>query len=387
MSFANFVKSSYTALSIISQIGPGELVPSLAPHKVDSPTLKPNQVRVEVKGTSVNIDDVHFPEGTFFGAIGLGHKPSLRDPYTPGIDFSGIVTEVGSKVTEFKVNDRVFGLTDPGRGAWGEECVTKTEFCFPMPDHWSWEDGAGIGMSATVVAGLLNTAGDIKGKECLVIGASGGNGGLLVKALLDGGAKVTGVCSDRNREALEAMGVTVVDYTKAPLGEQLKPGAFDLGFDCVGGEENQKACDAAIKNGKYMTIVGPQKYNGDEKHDFRQVGSLLGKISLNYAVSRLKGGPEYHFVAPLQPDKQVIMDKIVNRDLKPSVDRIVDLSDIEGVKEGIEHVESHRAKGKVLLRMDSQFGNMTVDDQNVSGEEREERSFGDAVMNFFSSLN
>ena len=55
-----------------------------------------SQVLILVKASGVNPIDTHFREGEIF-------PPSL--PFTPGLDSAGVVEEVGSGVTKFKVKD------------------------------------------------------------------------------------------------------------------------------------------------------------------------------------------------------------------------------------------------------------------------------------------
>ena len=57
-----------------------------------------SQVLIRVKASGVNPVDTYIRNGTAM-------KPAL--PYTPGMDSAGVVEEVGSGVTKFKVKDKL----------------------------------------------------------------------------------------------------------------------------------------------------------------------------------------------------------------------------------------------------------------------------------------
>lgn len=70
--------------------------------QLDSPT----SVRVQVKATSLNY-------ANYLQILGkYQEKPPL--PFIPGSDYSGIVDAVGSKVTKFRVGDRVCSFAGDG---------------------------------------------------------------------------------------------------------------------------------------------------------------------------------------------------------------------------------------------------------------------------------
>ena len=89
-----------------------------------------HDVLIKVHYSSINIDDLHVAEGSFYGGIPVGPKPSEKNHVIPGTDFSGIVEKIGSKVKRFKVGDQVFGIHSPTRrdGPWAEFCCTNENY-------------------------------------------------------------------------------------------------------------------------------------------------------------------------------------------------------------------------------------------------------------------
>jgi NADPH:quinone reductase-like Zn-dependent oxidoreductase len=61
-----------------------------------------------------------------------GVLPALPPPWVPGNEGTGIVSAVGSEVTEVKVGDRV--VLPPLSGSWREQLVVPADGLFPLPD-------------------------------------------------------------------------------------------------------------------------------------------------------------------------------------------------------------------------------------------------------------
>lgn len=91
-----------------------------------------------------------------------------------GVEGSGIVSEVGSTVTDLKVGDRVMFLVP-------DCCSTRSRIaaqrCVKLPPRISWEEGATIPcVYATVIHSLLDVGGLRKGQSVLIHSACGGIG-------------------------------------------------------------------------------------------------------------------------------------------------------------------------------------------------------------------
>ena len=71
------------------------------------PVAGPGEVVVDIHAASVNAADYKV-------RLGGGGYSNLKFPHILGRDFSGVVSAVGPGVTDLKVGDAVFGVTDPG---------------------------------------------------------------------------------------------------------------------------------------------------------------------------------------------------------------------------------------------------------------------------------
>jgi NADPH:quinone reductase-like Zn-dependent oxidoreductase len=139
----------------------------------------------------------------------------LRKPKNPGLgtDVAGTVEAVGSKVTEFKPGDEVFGVSP---GSFAEyTCNGASKFAL-KPANVSFEVAAAVPVAAfTALQGLLDNGQIRAGQKVLIAGASGGVGTFAVQIAKSYGAEVTAVCSTRNLDMARAIGADhVIDYTQ-----------------------------------------------------------------------------------------------------------------------------------------------------------------------------
>lgn len=74
-----------------------------------TPTIRPNDLLIAVKAASVNPVDFKIRAGK------LKQIRAYEFPLTLGNDLSGVVAEVGSAVTKFKVGDEVYARVDKDR--------------------------------------------------------------------------------------------------------------------------------------------------------------------------------------------------------------------------------------------------------------------------------
>lgn len=70
------------------------------------PLNSPTSVRVQIKATSLNY-------ANYLQILGK-YQEKLPLPFVPGSDYSGVVVAVGSKVSKFRVGDRVCSFAGDG---------------------------------------------------------------------------------------------------------------------------------------------------------------------------------------------------------------------------------------------------------------------------------
>src|SRR5262249_47622105 len=96
--------------------------------EVPDPTAGPGEVVVDVHAASINPADYKVRLG------GPGHN--LKFPYILGRDFSGVVSALGTGVSDLAVGDAVFGVTDQGiEGCYAEKLAIKVAIIAKNPQR------------------------------------------------------------------------------------------------------------------------------------------------------------------------------------------------------------------------------------------------------------
>ncbi|EKX38138.1 hypothetical protein GUITHDRAFT_77483 [Guillardia theta CCMP2712] len=130
------------------------------------------QSSVQVKAIGLNFADI-------FACQGL-YSATPTGSFVPGLEFSGIIVEVGADVKERdgwrpKAGERVMGVTR--FGGYTTHLLTRSCFVRPIPSDWSYEEGAGfLCTSLTAWYGLVHLGGLKKDQHVLVHSAAGGVG-------------------------------------------------------------------------------------------------------------------------------------------------------------------------------------------------------------------
>lgn len=327
---------------------------------LDPSNLKPDQLLINVKASSMNVDDLHLAEGVFLGGMpGMQtNEPSDMTPLILGSDFAGVIVAVGSKVGDsFQVGQRVCGLNKRmfgEDGTWAEYTVAGKDHVVSIPDHISFVEAAALVMPLHVIHGLIEAAKLEDGKRVLVVGASGGIGSTLVPILrhLYPKLDIVGVCGSKNVAFVKELGATsTVDYSKGPIEDELGKSTFDVVFDIVGGVESHSTGKALLKpKGRYVTPVGPIAWIGDKKLTFGEKMFFVLTILGNTIKNILPGShSSYHMVAPVELSG-TFFALMFDTNVRAHISQTVEFENKELVK-AIELVQSHRARGKVILKI------------------------------------
>ncbi len=121
------------------------------------PTPRDDQVLVEVHAAGINPRDWQLCQGTYAFGFLVGRPPTV-----PGSDVSGVVVDVGAKVTQFAPGDAVFGMQSHlGRmGGYAEYVAIKATCLARKPGTVSHVDAAAAPVAAlTAYQALIDSPG------------------------------------------------------------------------------------------------------------------------------------------------------------------------------------------------------------------------------------
>jgi NADPH:quinone reductase len=221
--------------------------------EIPQPQPGPGEALVRVRAAGVNYADVYFRNG----AAGI----PIPFPYTLGMEGAGTVEAIADGVSDVKVGDRVAYSTRQ-LGSYAEYHAVKAPALAPLPQDFSFEDGAAAILQGTTAHYLLHEFYPIKrGSTVLVHAAAGGMGLLLVQWLKHLGAVAIGTVSTEEKAKIaRAAGADhVILYTQLDFAEEAKKltggKGVDYIIDGVGKTTFTKNLDALRVRG-WATIFG-----------------------------------------------------------------------------------------------------------------------------------
>ncbi|MGZ3458721.1 MAG: NAD(P)-dependent alcohol dehydrogenase [Archangium sp.] len=304
--------------------------------EVEKPAVRANGVLVRVQGAAANPADWHFMRGEpYFMRLMFGLRAPKRNAF--GVDFSGVVEEVGQGGTAFKSGDEVFGMCD---GAFAEYlCAPESEIAL-KPKSLGSDLAAAVPLAGLTALQGLRDCGQLRsGQRVLIIGASGGVGTFAVQIAKHLGAHVTGVCSTKNLELVRSLGADeVIDYTQQDFAEG--SAKYDVIFQ-LGGMHSPSHCRRALTPRGRLVLS-----SGDS--DGVWIGPMdriLKAVALSPFVSQALAVLD---VKRSKADLETLAELIDAGKLEPVIDRMYSLDE---VPEAVRYVEQGHTRGKVLVRI------------------------------------
>jgi NADPH:quinone reductase len=264
-------------------------------------------------------------------------------PFIPGAEGAGIVESVGKGVTSVKPLDRVAFTGVPG--AYAEFVLADADRLIPLPDDFSFEQGAAFPLQGMTAHYLIHEFRKPKtGDFVLIHAAAGGVGGLLVQWAHHLGATVIGTVSSDEKawSAREAGADHVVVYTRqnfASETEKITNGhGADLIIDGVGKSTFAGDLEAVAVHG-HIVIFGAASGAADP---------ISPNALMPRAVS-LSGGSLQNFIVRREDLMRRANDVIAGiREgwLKLKIETVLPLA--ETVK-AHELLENRKTQGKLVL--------------------------------------
>jgi alcohol dehydrogenase len=218
------------------------------------PTVSSGKVLVIIKAAGVNPADWKIREG------GLQQIISLQFPSTLGMDFSGVIKQVGEGIShsDFNQGDEVYGqagVISGGSGAFAEMALANTESIAHKPKRLSHAEAAGlplVGVSAWKA--LVENIGLSKDQKILIHGGAGGIGSIAIQLAKYLGADVATTVSTNDKQFVQELGAgQAIDYKTQNFEDILHD--YDAVFDTVGGETYRRSFKVLKKGGVIVSML------------------------------------------------------------------------------------------------------------------------------------
>ena len=225
-------------------------------EEADRPVAGPEQVVVQVAGTSFNPVDAAIRAGL------LQQVFPVAFPHVPNFDVAGVITEVGEGVSGWSVGDPVVAflpMTAPGAAA--EYVAAPAQALAAAPRTVELADAAALPSTGLAAwQSLFEHAGLKAGHGVLINGAGGAVGGYAVQLAVQAGATVTATASARSLDRIRSYGADrIVDYTATPVLQAVAGQRFDavLNLAPTSPEETAQLVGLVADGGAFVSTTTP----------------------------------------------------------------------------------------------------------------------------------
>lgn len=307
-------------------------------------------ILVDIRYCGVCHSDIHFIKGDY-------GEPKF--PLVPGHEITGIVTQIGSGVSKFKVGDRVgigciysscgkctncdngeehlcnegmmftYGDPDPEsptgmtQGGYSINYVINENYVIKIPDNISLEHAAPLLCAGITTYSPMMRHRIRSGDKIGVIGI-GGLGHIAIKLAISFGAEVYAFTTSKEKvESIKKMGVKEVICVDSP--DKLAPyeGMMDYAICTIPYEFDLSLYASIVRPYGYFTLIGmPSGDFADKVNNF-----ALACSRVNYAASFIGGIPEtqevlnYCAEKNIHPNIQIITPEEINTAWQNVIDK------------------------------------------------------------------
>jgi putative PIG3 family NAD(P)H quinone oxidoreductase len=320
----------------------------LREREMPTPEPGPGEIRVRVAAVGLNRADLLQRRGQY-------PAPAGAPANIPGLEYAGVVDDVGAGATRWRPGDRVMGII--GGGAYAEAVVVDEREALPVPVSLSLEEAAAIPEAFLTAHDALFTQLRLGAGEALLIHAVGSGVGLAALQLARAAeARTFGTSrSAWKLERARELGLEVGIETGGEAGGDASAGgSFDevvrretggagvaAILDLVGGTYLAGNLRALATRGRVVVVglVAGRRAELD-------LGLLLSKrLTLIGTVLRSRSLEEK--VAVTEAFRASALPLFEDGRLRPVVDRVFPFAEVGAAQ---AYMEENRNFGKVVLR-------------------------------------
>jgi len=285
---------------------------------IEKSTPKDNEVLIKNYASAMQALDITFRSGR---------------KVLSGLDYSGEIVSIGSKVTNFKAGDQVYSIAKSGAACAEYLSVSSTKDIAIKPTNMNFQEAAAVvGGAIPSLAALKDLAKIQSGQKVLINGASGGLGTFAVQIAKNVyNTEVTGVYGTSNLNMVKELGADfVIDYTKENFTK--KGQMYDVIFDAVGKNTFSNCKNSLTKNGIYVTV----DFYNPKMH-------LIQMITSKFTGKKIKSGMLGNF-----DDLNLLRNLIEEGKIKSVIDKVYPLDQIADAH---QHYETGHAKGRIVIEI------------------------------------
>jgi len=238
------------------------------------PSIGPGRVRIRVRAAGINFADLMARQGIYPDA------PDL--PSVLGYEVAGEVDELGEGVEAVSTGDKVACWCR--FGGYAEYVSAHERDLTPLPDGWSFEEGAAFPVVYGTAYAALISFGNLRGGERLLIQAAAGGVGIAatqIGKLL--GAEIYGTASGSKHDAIRELGVQhPIDYRDKDFADEVRRIAgeerpLDLIVDGIGAR-SWKQGYGLLRPGGRLVMTGAASFVSGEKRNLPKAAANFARV-------------------------------------------------------------------------------------------------------------
>jgi tumor protein p53-inducible protein 3 len=308
--------------------------------QADDPVMTEDGLLVQVKATALNRADLLQKRGMY--------PPPKGESTIIGLEMSGVIEKVGSKVEGWKPGDRVFALL-PG-GGYAQRVSIPAGMAMKIPDHFSFEEAAAIPEVFLTAYLNLFVLGDLKpGQTVLIHAGASGVGTAAIQLVREAGATsiITAGSEEKRSTCLQLGARTAIDYKTGPFAPQVREATGGNGaniiMDFIGAPYWEQNIESLAVDGR-LIIIGTM--GGSKVKDIDLGLLLMRRLQVIGTALRSKSTKDKiqlteqfaAFAIPLFADGR----------LKPVIDSVWEW---EQANDAHAFMEQNKNTGKIILRV------------------------------------
>ena len=314
---------------------------------IPKPQISDSEVLIQIKAAAVNPLEL---------LILTGSVKLLQDhpmPLTLGNECSGIVEQVGSKVSGFQKGDRVYTRLPLNKiGAFAEYVAVDQNAIAKMPEGYDFNTAAAIPLTGlTAYQAIVEELEAKPGQTLLIPGGSGSFGQMAVPIAKALGLRVIVTGNARAKEQFLAMGVDqYLDYKTENYWEVLSD--VDHVIDTLGPDEFEHELAVLKKGGRLVSLrTGPNKAFAERKQISGLKKQMFTLAGSKYDKAAKKQGKEYRFVFVRSDGAQLqkVTEIVEKQQIKPAIDSRV--FSLDQTNEALQLVAKGPLNGKVVIEL------------------------------------
>ncbi len=309
----------------------------------DAPKPTADRVRVRVRAAGLNRADI-------LQRLGRYPAPPGYPQDIPGLEFAGEVESIGEEVRNWKVGDRVFGIT--GGGGQAEFVTVPENHLAQIPANLGWADAAAVPeVFMTAHDALFTQCRVTMGEHVLIHAAGSGVGTAAIQLVKTAGAFAYG--TSRTIEKLERakhFGLTAscaVGHDPMKMAEVVREWTNNAGvnviLDLVGAAYLRANLESLSKKGRLIFVGTTSGSKAEIDH-----GVVMSKrLKIMGTALRIRSAEEKATATRLFAEQVVPL--LASGAVRPVIDKVLPVADVHAAH---ERIESNESFGKVVLTFD-----------------------------------